>query len=117
MFVIMEIFQKNAMIFQSAEQWLNAGKTEKAIQMIEGLISTANLTDKFYDPNGRALYNKLALCYLRLGEQQNCIQNHTPYNCIIPLQKEGFHTDETGSKRAIEIYTELLKVDSNNEVE
>lgn len=50
----------------------------------------------------------LALAWLRLGEQQNCIFNHSAESCLFPIRGEGLHTLTQGSEKAIELYEQLL---------
>ena len=51
----------------------------------------------------------LAISYLRLGEVNNCQNNHNSYSCILPLKDQAFHIDVNGSKKAIEIYTQIYE--------
>jgi len=53
------------------------------------------------------MFELLALAWLRLGEQENCQNNHSAQSCIIPLKKEGVHQLKNGSEHAIEIYSLL----------
>ena len=91
------------------KQKLNAGESQACIEEISGYF---NQFDKPYhqilDSNNRVLFELLALAYLRLGEQQNCQQNHTAQSCIVPLKEPAWHQDKTGSEKAIEIYEILL---------
>ena len=51
------------------------------------------------------LHDQLAIAYLRLGEQENCLRNHTTNSCLLPIRDDGVHTLQEGSRRAIEHYT------------
>ncbi len=51
---------------------------------------------------------ELGVAYLRMGETQNCCLRHNPESCILPIRGGGLHTDKTGSRKAIELFTELL---------
>jgi tetratricopeptide (TPR) repeat protein len=51
----------------------------------------------------------LALAYLRGGERTNCIRNHSPETCILPIQGSGIHKIPDGSRNAARIYEQLLK--------
>lgn len=94
--------------WQYAEQLLLAGLTEDAIREANQILeATGGITPPFTEGKKRFL-DLLGLSYLRLGEQQNCIQNHTSASCIVPLQPEGFHRLPEGSEKAIEIYTQIL---------
>jgi tetratricopeptide (TPR) repeat protein len=57
---------------------------------------------------------QLALAYLRAGERTNCVMNHTAETCIFPIQGEGIHKLQEGSRRAINVYRKLLKADPDN---
>ncbi|MEQ1894134.1 MAG: FG-GAP-like repeat-containing protein [Planctomycetota bacterium] len=49
-----------------------------------------------------ALHSDLAVAYLRLGERANCVARHTSQSCLLPIGGSGVHTDQAGSKAAIE---------------
>ncbi|AWT60455.1 MAG: hypothetical protein DF168_01669 [Candidatus Moanabacter tarae] len=51
---------------------------------------------------------ELGVAYLRMGETQNCCLRNNPESCILPIRNAGLHIDETGSRKAIEMFTELL---------
>ena len=51
---------------------------------------------------------ELGVAYLRMGETQNCCLRNNPESCILPIRNAGLHIDETGSRKAIEVFTELL---------
>jgi tetratricopeptide (TPR) repeat protein len=92
--------------FKVAEQLLYAGQTEESIDVLKRIIG-----DNFaaMSEENKLLFDLYALAYLRLGEQQNCIQNHTSESCIIPIAEAGQHKLVDGSTRAIEIYTKILE--------
>ncbi|MCF0060661.1 CRTAC1 family protein [Dyadobacter chenwenxiniae] len=56
----------------------------------------------------RRVKDDLAVAYLRLGEQTNCITNHSIDACILPIKNGGVHRDMGGSKGTIGIYKRLL---------
>ena len=88
-----------------ADQILKAGKNEAAIMEFKDII--AQLKDQL-NPNTKPVYELLALAYLRLGEQQNCINTHTAASCVLPIQGEGIHKMPSGSESAIKIYERIL---------
>lgn len=95
---------------QYARELLNVGRTEEAIQVIETQIIDFGGDIRDIDPRIKSYYDLLAIAYLRLGEQQNCIANHSAESCIIPIQGKGLHTLKEGSTRAIELFEALLKL-------
>ena len=96
--------------YQYVLQLLNSGKSKDCIREIENKLNKRNITyETLISRRWSPILEILALAYLRLGEQENCILNHNEYSCIIPIQKEALHTLQNGSRKAIEIYTMLYK--------
>ncbi len=56
----------------------------------------------------------LGIAYLRKAEIENCIENHNSYSCLIPIEKEGQHTNREGSEMALKIFKELLDIQPEN---
>lgn len=50
-----------------------------------------------------------ALAGLRIGEQANCLSQHTPESCLFPIEGSGVHADTAGSLSAIEVLTAQLR--------
>lgn len=93
---------------------INAGRTEEAIDQVrrtaqEAGVSMASLTSR----NAR-LIDLLALAYLRLGEEENCLANPTSASCIIPVQEQGVHQLRRGSEEAADLYFQLHRRFSTN---
>ncbi|MCZ6683476.1 MAG: CRTAC1 family protein, partial [Planctomycetota bacterium] len=55
-----------------------------------------------------------AIAFLRLGEQENCLARHSADSCLIPIQGNGIHIAQRGSRRAINSYTQLLNTNPAN---
>ena len=51
----------------------------------------------------------LAIANLRLGEQENCTGDAASNVCIIPLKGAAIHTKQEGARKAIALYSALLK--------
>ena len=86
---------------------LNGGDTEAAIEQLERLREDLG-NASYLTRTGKALMELLGIAYLRLGEQQNCIANHTAASCILPFQPEALHQRPGGSRNALDVYTMLL---------
>jgi hypothetical protein len=50
-----------------------------------------------------------AMCYLRMGENDNCLAQHNAESCLFPVRGAGVHTNQRGSRGAVEALTELLR--------
>ncbi len=98
--------------YQQATELLRAGKSEEAAQLLEQLHRqlpqiASSITPKDHDLADR-LQADIALAYLRMGEQQNCLLNHTSASCLYPIAGPGVHQLPQGSRTAIKHYTALL---------
>jgi len=88
---------------------LNDGKSEEALHEIEDyerLLAENHMTAK--EENIPKIMTTKALCYLRMGEQQNCLLNHNADSCLLPIQGGGIHKNPAGSRGAIAVLNETL---------
>ena len=93
-----------------AEQLLNAGDTEQAINYLSSLKQTLLAkAPQLFELNGAKLNNRLSVAYLRLGEQQNCIHHHSTESCLLPIQGNGIHQQREGSEQAMKVLRETLE--------
>lgn len=100
--------QKLISWFKYCQQLLKAGKNQRCIDEIEDLLLRQNLSYKDIINNDLLpVAELLALAYLRLGEVTNCLNNHNSYSCILPLNDQALHVDESGSEKAIYIYQQI----------
>jgi hypothetical protein len=91
-----------------ADELLKAGRIEEAIRIVEPLADPGPGQAGEGPPRVQSL-EFLGLCYLRLGEQQNCIQSHSLESCLLPIRGSGVHRRQEGSRRAIREYTRVLQ--------
>ena len=88
---------------------LKGGDTKNAIIQFEEVLKTVEpLQIPGKEQTVLEMKKLLALAYLRLGEQQNCILNHTSASCIIPIAKAGQHAQKEGSTEAMKLYEDVL---------
>lgn len=88
---------------------LDAGRTQDAIDVFEEIL-TKMPENKVVNATTKGLHEALAVSYLRLGEQTNCIENHSSEACLFPIKGKGIHTNKEGSQKAIAIYAKILQV-------
>ena len=103
--------------YQQALDLLRYGSSLTAAQELGNLIERRNagqLSAYLKENEQAALEDYQALSYLRQGEQENCIINHSSASCLFPIQPAGFHQQPQGSQRAIELYTQILQKDSSD---
>ncbi len=92
-----------------AQELIYSGQTEEAIEILEPLLDNlANASYEIQEQFEENILDLLALAYLRLGEQQNCILNHSSDSCLFPIQGAGVHSLTQGSEMAVQYYERLL---------
>jgi tetratricopeptide (TPR) repeat protein len=95
--------------FALGTERLVAGQPREAIETFERLKREAMLNAERIDPDTKQLFDLEALAYLRIGEQQNCLDNPAANICIIPFDGPAKHAQEEGARGAIAKYTTLLR--------
>ena len=98
-----------------AVELMRAGRSEEAIEQlarVEKLFETHGIA---ITPDNRHTLDRLAaISWLRLGEQENCIENHSIDSCLLPIRGEGVHRIERGSRNAVALYEKLLEGDPDD---
>ncbi len=85
---------------------LNNGLTSQAILELESIKkSQENGSDASFI---YSVDKQLAITYLRMGEQENCVGKSNAASCLFPLKPEATYIDKTGPKQAIPIFEKLL---------
>lgn len=85
-----------------ALELLNAGNSEEAVEAFQTAQRMAQPhAGTFGEPFMASLVHYEAVGYLRIAEQQNCLTNHNPESCILPISGEGVHKLQEGSRKAI----------------
>ena len=94
------------------QELLRAGDSEAAIEKFGDILETIEASPDLFDESYRlGAMDHLALSYMRLGEQENCVANHNTERCLLPIARGGVHTLERGSRAALAVYSELLTLD------
>ncbi len=97
--------------FEYGRQLLQSGHSETAIKVIEEVLNTIDEhIIVLQESELNAIRLTLAVSYIRLGEQDNCISLHNPDSCLFPITNAGVHKQQRGSRGAIEILNDYLMV-------
>ena len=91
-----------------AKESLQAGLSQEAADRLSELVQ---LAPRYGIRTNPSLRNMLALAYLRLGEQQNCIEGHNIESCLLPISRAGVYQRPEGSRRAAAIYEAMVESD------
>jgi len=93
-----------------ADEQLRAGYPLSALESYRRFDElSAALNQKLDSRQTKMIMHEKALCYLRLGEQQNCLTNHTIESCLLPIRSLGIYGRQEGPRGAITILTEILQ--------
>ena len=99
--------------YKKSIELLNAGRSVEAAASFQALSAALLEYQADYPEVVSArladLESLIAISFLRQGEQENCVMNHTSASCIIPIASEGYHQRPEGSSQAIETYTRMLE--------
>ncbi len=109
------VSQAVSLYFKYAYELLHAGESALAIQQFEALdrLVTTRKVPLSQDRLDLVALQTI-LAHLRLGEQQNCLDNHTAASCLVPIEAAGVHQRTAGSEaaaRLLETYLETHPTD------
>jgi len=91
---------------------LQAGQILEGIAELEQALALHRSRDGAHFQGNRdesTLRTWLALAWLRLGEQENCVHGQTPQSCILPVSPSAIHALPRGSRNAIHLLREQLE--------
>jgi hypothetical protein len=91
-----------------AEELIKAGDTRAGIDELKALMRDAGESEDSITAWRKPVFDLLAIGYLRLGEQENCLDNPAANRCILPLEGGATHTKQEGAREAIRRYTQIL---------
>ncbi len=105
-----DIRQYGVAQYYKGQTLLRLGKEKEAVDLLTTLVGRLSKSD----PLAKDAEKCLALSYLRLGERNNCIMNHSNGSCIFPIMGKGVYTDPYASLKAIDRYVSILQTDSGD---
>lgn len=101
--------------YDLAQQLMNSNENDEAIRLYLELDRSLE-----GDPSAQSSQNRsqvgvyLAVCWLRVGELENCLTNHTTESCLAPIRLGGVHKLTRGSTEASKVLTALLEREPDN---
>ncbi len=98
-----------------AEELLYAGESEEAAALFRGVMDEIDERGMRLPAEVRdRLELQLALAWLRVGEQQNCLEHHTVDSCLLPIRGGGVHVEREGSEEALAVLGARLTRDAKD---
>jgi len=93
-----------------ADCLLRAGDSAKAVEQLEKIRSLSTEKNTPLEPAfEKEVSDALAISYLRVGEQENCVGMHGQDSCIFPLHGSGIHKLTRGAEGAVREFTAALE--------
>jgi len=85
------------------------GKSVEAVEQFKQLKEIVLNNRSMFEPRFvKTIRELLAISYLRTGEQQNCLRQHSSDSCLLPIQGSGIYAMKNGPHAAIQEYLEIL---------
>jgi hypothetical protein len=108
--LISDPVQAGQLRVQIAHNLLSGGESEAALHEFNEAERFLQETNQPFPPPLTVMFlTAKAVCYLRIGEQENCLNNHNADSCLFPIRGGGIHQNPRGSRGAIGELTTLLK--------
>lgn len=105
--------QRVTLLAALGEQELRLNQIDSGIRKLETSFSMLLAMNKKRPVKPRILAQygyRLGVAYMRLGETQNCCLRRNSDSCIFPILGDGIHRDKTGSEKAFEMFSQVLRV-------
>jgi hypothetical protein len=96
----------------SYRMWL--GDTPEAIEHYKQARSLVASQGRSKGAAWQAATYKLGLAFLRLGENENCVDCNNGDSCLFPITAGGIHEQQEGSLAAITLFEELLALEPDH---
>jgi hypothetical protein len=102
--------RKVGIAFALGRELLGLGRTQEALDLFLEIRGQFDVPGRQVPAElRRQLGEQLAIAYLRLGEQENCLAGHTAASCILPIAPEGRHRVERGARGALAELAVLMR--------
>ena len=93
------------------------GKTQAAIgelEWVHGAVSGSSTPAPMKKRLLDRIQRDVAIAFLRLAEEENCLAHHGPESCLFPITGGGVHVKPKGSRLAIDVLTATLASNPRN---
>jgi len=110
--------QEVTVLIELAKELLRAGDSAASVNQLEQAAAFIHEKAPPAAPETvqHDLHKTLAIAYLRLGEQENCLDMHGQKSCIFPIRSSGVHMATRGAEGAVRELTALLNADPHDDI-
>lgn len=106
--------QRFERLYRLGTRRLWEGNTQQAIDHFTAAWNLADDSTEVEEADWERSTFQLGLAYLRLGENENCVNCNNGQSCLLPIREEGIHVQQKGSRQAIKWFSLLLKRNPNH---
>ncbi len=107
--------RESAQRLKLAYETLQAGDPVQALAELDLALVAGPRADADWQKKLAAASGPLrALCWLRIGELENCLSKHCCQSCIAPIEAGGRHSARRGSEEAVKVLLPLLAADPDD---
>jgi hypothetical protein len=100
-------------LMQVAEEELRLGNYSVAIGHFDRARDLLSRTREAIDAAAPAVTRfRLGVAHMRAGEAENCLLNPAATSCILPIRGEAIHVRQSGSRQAIAMFSDVLRMNS-----
>jgi tetratricopeptide (TPR) repeat protein len=100
------------LLMQLGKEYLKGTDVERAVATVEAAVELA--AGRENRELRLRMHRQLALAYLRLAEQENCVRRHNAECCIFPLQGGAIHQERGPAEKSREHYLAVLELDPDD---
>ena len=113
----LSIDQEIPVRIELGNELLRTGDSASAVSTLEEVAKLGRDRDLHFPPElDRSFHEALAVAYLRLGEQDNCLNMHGQRSCIFPIRGSGVHTNTRGAEGAVSELSALLETKPDDDL-
>ena len=103
--------QKIGLTFNYALELMNSGRTQESIQILNQVMD--EVLERDFARQEKLVFTlkkQLAIAWMRLAEQENCIANHSEESCIIPISPKAQHVLRNGAEMSVKMLNDALSM-------
>ncbi|MCB9898287.1 MAG: CRTAC1 family protein [Planctomycetes bacterium] len=94
---------------------LVSGDPRAAVEVFEPVLADMRAAGPAFSKGMvTSIEELIGVCWLRLGEQDNCVLHHGTESCLMPIRGDGVHTVTEGSRKAFETFSGILERHPND---